>query len=90
MKKSGVLNMVILFILAGGVVLMLYGLINYPSAPIRQVNEKFLDKQKNEYTVEEFRAFKIWETTLFVYWFGCIGGGFIVTAIHQALQKEHQ
>lgn len=49
---------------------MLYGLINYPAAPIRQVGDKFLDKRRSEYTAEEFRAFEAWETTLFTY-YGC-------------------
>jgi len=68
---------------------MLYSLINYPAAPIRQVNEKFLDKQKKEYTADEFRAFKAWETTLFVYFGGAIGGGIIFTAIDKALRKKN-
>lgn len=55
-----------LFLLAWLIMLsiMLFGFIKYPNAPIREHGGKYFDKAGHEFSVNEFREFKIWENTL--------------------------
>ncbi|HEX8738144.1 MAG TPA: hypothetical protein VF721_22610 [Pyrinomonadaceae bacterium] len=90
MKKTLILDYLILAIVAVAVMAMLYGYIKYPAAPIRPVDDKFLDKQKKEYTAEEFRAFKTWEMTLFICIACGIPLGITKAVIDEWLKKENK
>ena len=57
--------------LLGWVIMMsilVYGFVKYPNAPIRERGGKYIDKAGTEFNEEEFRKFKMWETTI-------LGGG---------------
>ena len=46
--------------------MMIYGIIRWPLAPIREVNGTFVDKAGKVFTESVYHQFKIWETGLFV------------------------
>ncbi len=50
---------------------MVYGVIRYPPAPIRQVDSTYRDKRGQPYTAEQYRAFKMWKTVLMVSGLSC-------------------
>ena len=46
-------------------VIMLYGVVRYPYAPIRYRDGGYFDKVGNQFTEPEFRSFIIWQRCLF-------------------------
>jgi len=50
------------------VLVLAYGLLAYPAAPIKQDGVAFTDKAGQEYSYTEFLTFKKWELTLIFSW----------------------
>lgn len=44
--------------------IMAFGFLKYPNAPIREHGGKYYDKTGNEFSIDDFREFKMWEATL--------------------------
>lgn len=65
MTKGNLLKRIWLASVAVVVLVMVYGIVRYPSAPIRYRNGGYFDKAGQEFTEAQFRSFVIWERCLF-------------------------
>ena len=64
-KRHKIMESICLLCVALVVVLMLYGVISYPYAPIRPRDGGYFDKSGHEFTEAQFQTFKTWEYCLF-------------------------
>jgi hypothetical protein len=53
-----------LILLASTVLLAAFGMVKYPNAPITHNELGYFDTRFNSYTEEDYRNFKIWESSL--------------------------
>jgi hypothetical protein len=90
MKKKRVFDFIVMLIMLSCMAVLIYGRINYPAAPYREVDGKFLDKQKREHSAEEFRAFKIWEAASFGFLMSSLAGGIIIAVVNEVSKVKNQ
>lgn len=69
------------------VVVMLYGVVRYPHAPIRPRGGGYFDKAGREFTETEFETFRTWEYCLFGS-FGVLGILSIPMALSRRSRRE--
>lgn len=64
-KKRNLLQKIWFGCIVVCVLVMVYGIVRYPSAPIRYRNGGYFDKAGHQFTETQFRSFTIWERCLF-------------------------
>lgn len=47
---------------------MLYGLYNWPAAPLRLRGDKITDKRGTEHSEQDYRRFLVWENDMLCAW----------------------
>lgn len=66
MKYSKITTAVIAAIM---LIFLFYGIVRFPDGPIHPCGiSKYCGKQGQPHTLEQYRAFKTWETTLLYMW----------------------